>query len=120
MVGIARAGKVAAADERVAAKDRHLVDEEDLKLSFAAAKSAGKPRKAGSDDHDVVGFVEILEARALHGAEGGGSGRTDESSAGEFEKIAAGSDHLVSPLRKWSVRCTATFLSGTAFELSML
>lgn len=89
LIGVARTGKVAAADERIAAEDRHFLNQQHRVILLGAPKRTGESRKARANDNDIVLLIEFFNAaagnRGLHSRKTGQKRRT----AGEFEEMAS-------------------------------
>ena len=89
----AGSGNSAAVDDGVAARNRHLVDDEDLvgrHAELAGFKRGGEAGKTRADDHEFLRFVpgdvlRFLGGNGLHEREG-----TDGGSRGGAEELAAG------------------------------
>ena len=81
LIGVARTGKVAAADERIAAEDRHFLNQQHRVILLGAPKRTGESRKARANDNDIVLLIEFF----LHSRKTGQKRRA----AGEFEEMAS-------------------------------
>ena len=97
LIGVAWTGKVAAADERITAEDRHFLNQQHRVILLGAPKRTGESRKARANDNDIVLLIEFFDAaagnRGLHSRKPGQKRRA----AGEFEEMASSGLHGVSP-----------------------
>lgn len=97
LIGVAWTGKVAAADERITAEDRHFLNQQHRVILLGAPKRTGESRKARANDNDIVLLIEFFDAaagnRGLHSRKPG----QKRCAAGEFEEMASSGLHGVSP-----------------------
>ena len=95
----ARGGQNAAIDDGVAARGRHLLENDDLGARLAGFNGGGKTGKAGADDDHVDGFIPLggnLRARGgLNDGSGGKRGGADDGALQEGTTGLVGHDVLL-------------------------
>ena len=95
----ARGGQNAAIDDGVAARGRHLLENDDLGARLAGFNGGGKTGKAGADDDHVDGFIPLggnLRARGgLNDGSGGKRGGADDGALHEGTTGLVGHDVLL-------------------------